>query len=98
MLVILVAVITQGVRVPREARGHFSTPVLTANTGIFQAIGVISFGEPGLFSFVSLSFWFLLGEMEGWRERLPRILSHLLERADADFDNSFVGNISFCLP
>jgi hypothetical protein len=67
MIVILVAVITQGVRVPREARGHFSTPVLTVNTGIFQAIGVISFGEPKLFFWSLFPFVYFgrRGGMEG---------------------------------
>jgi sodium-coupled neutral amino acid transporter 11 len=44
MLVILLTVITQGFRVPSDLRGNFSTPLLTINNGIFQAIGVISFG------------------------------------------------------
>ncbi|KAI9789667.1 MAG: hypothetical protein M1816_005842 [Peltula sp. TS41687] len=43
MLVILVAVITQGVRVSPDLRGHFGTPLLTVNYGVFQSIGVISF-------------------------------------------------------
>ncbi len=44
MVIILVTVIVKGFTVPAEARGSFSTPLLTVNTGIFQAIGVISFG------------------------------------------------------
>ncbi|KAI9801308.1 MAG: hypothetical protein M1833_002878 [Piccolia ochrophora] len=43
MLIILVTVITQGFRVPSELRGNFGTQALTINTGVFQAIGVISF-------------------------------------------------------
>ncbi|KAM3442999.1 hypothetical protein MY1884_000943 [Beauveria asiatica] len=43
MLVIVVTVLTQGLLVPSEAKGEFSLPLLTLNTGIFQAIGVISF-------------------------------------------------------
>ncbi len=45
MMVIVVTVLVQGVMVPREDKGSFSTPLLTVNNGIFQAIGVISFGE-----------------------------------------------------
>lgn len=45
MLVILVTVVVQGILTPREDRGSFSTPLLTLNSGIFQAIGVISFGK-----------------------------------------------------
>lgn len=44
MLVILVAVVTQGFRVPSSDKGGFNTPLLTLNDGVFQAIGVISFG------------------------------------------------------
>jgi solute carrier family 38 (sodium-coupled neutral amino acid transporter), member 11 len=44
MLVIIVTIITQGFRVPAELRGKFSVPLLTVNSGVFQAIGVISFG------------------------------------------------------
>ncbi|PMB69564.1 Vacuolar amino acid transporter 2 [Beauveria bassiana] len=43
MLVIVVTVLTQGLLVPSEAKGEFSLSLLTLNTGIFQAIGVISF-------------------------------------------------------
>ncbi|RFU27805.1 hypothetical protein B7463_g8545, partial [Scytalidium lignicola] len=43
MLVILVAVVTQGFVVPADLRGGFSVPLLTINNGVFQAIGVISF-------------------------------------------------------
>lgn len=45
MLVIVVTVLVQGVMVPKEDKGSFGTPLLTVNNGIFQAIGVISFGE-----------------------------------------------------
>jgi sodium-coupled neutral amino acid transporter 11 len=45
MLVIVSTVVIQGFFVPSESRGSFSTPLLTLNGGIFQAIGVISFGE-----------------------------------------------------
>ncbi|KAI1506535.1 transmembrane amino acid transporter family protein [Biscogniauxia marginata] len=43
MGVILVTVVTQSALTPAEERGSFSTPLLTINDGIFQAIGVISF-------------------------------------------------------
>ncbi|RYP50120.1 hypothetical protein DL768_004324 [Monosporascus sp. mg162] len=43
MVVILVTVIVQSILAPPEARGLFSTPLLTVNSGIFQAVGVISF-------------------------------------------------------
>lgn len=43
MLVIVVAVITQGFRVPSETRGEIKS-ILFANSGFFQAVGVISFG------------------------------------------------------
>lgn len=45
MVVIVVTVVVQGLLVPSEAKGEFSLPLLTVNTGIFQAIGVISFGK-----------------------------------------------------
>lgn len=45
MLVIVSTVLIQGFFVPSESRGSFSTPLLTVNGGIFQAIGVISFGK-----------------------------------------------------
>ena len=44
MVVIVVTVIVQGFLVPSQDRGSFTTPLLTINGGIFQAIGVISFG------------------------------------------------------
>ena len=43
MLVIIVTVITQGVRVPPEHRGDLKGSLLV-RSGVFQAIGVISFG------------------------------------------------------
>jgi len=43
MMVILTTVVTQGFTVPEDSRGEFSTPLWTLNSGIFQAIGVISF-------------------------------------------------------
>ncbi|RYO93815.1 hypothetical protein DL764_007934 [Monosporascus ibericus] len=45
MVVILVTVIFQSILAPPEARGSFSTPLLTVNSGIFQAVGVISFAN-----------------------------------------------------
>lgn len=44
MLVIIITVITQGVRVPADLKGHVKGSVLV-NDGFFQAIGVISFGN-----------------------------------------------------
>lgn len=44
MMIILIAVVTQGFTVPAESRGTFGWRLLTINDGIFQAIGVISFG------------------------------------------------------
>lgn len=44
MLIIVVTVIVQGFLVPASEKGSFNTPLLTINGGIFQAIGVISFG------------------------------------------------------
>ncbi|KAI9643014.1 hypothetical protein NHQ30_008748 [Ciborinia camelliae] len=43
MMIILFTVVTQGFVVPKEDRGEFTTPLLTINDGVFQAIGVISF-------------------------------------------------------
>ena len=45
MLVIILTVVIQGALTPKAERGSFSTPLLTINDGIFQAIGVISFGK-----------------------------------------------------
>ena len=44
MLVIIVTVITQGVRVPADLRGSLKGSLFIRD-GIFQAIGVISFGR-----------------------------------------------------
>lgn len=43
MLVIVVTVITQGPRLPSEMRGPIKGSLII-NDGVFQAIGVISFG------------------------------------------------------
>ncbi|KAI6381061.1 hypothetical protein MCOR25_001360 [Pyricularia grisea] len=43
MLVIVFTVVIQGLLTPKELRGSFDTSLLTVNTGIAQAIGVISF-------------------------------------------------------
>ncbi|KAI2468248.1 transmembrane amino acid transporter protein-domain-containing protein [Annulohypoxylon bovei var. microspora] len=43
MIIILITVVVQSVLTPAEQRGSFSTPLLTINDGIFQAVGVISF-------------------------------------------------------
>jgi sodium-coupled neutral amino acid transporter 11 len=43
MIIIVATVLIQGFFVPAEDKGSFSTPLLTVNGGIFQAIGVISF-------------------------------------------------------
>ncbi|KAI5457366.1 transmembrane amino acid transporter protein-domain-containing protein [Mariannaea sp. PMI_226] len=43
MLVIVVAVLIQGILTPSADRGSFSPQLLTFNGGFFQAIGVISF-------------------------------------------------------
>jgi sodium-coupled neutral amino acid transporter 11 len=45
MVVIIVTVISQGARVPADLKGKLSGS-LVANTGFFQAVGVISFGMP----------------------------------------------------
>ena len=44
MLVIIVTVITQGARVDSDLKGQVSGSIFI-NGGIFQAIGVISFGR-----------------------------------------------------
>lgn len=44
MLVIIFAVITQGARVPAEMKGDFKGHLII-NDGVFQAVGVISFGK-----------------------------------------------------
>ncbi|KAI0974956.1 transmembrane amino acid transporter family protein [Xylaria arbuscula] len=43
MVIIITTVVIQGALTPLEERGSFTTPLLTINDGIFQAIGVISF-------------------------------------------------------
>lgn len=45
MIIIIITVVVQGILTPTADRGEFTTPLLTINNGIFQAIGVISFGE-----------------------------------------------------
>ena len=44
MTVIIITVVTQGALVPSEDRGSFDSSLLIINDGIFQAVGVISFG------------------------------------------------------
>lgn len=44
MVVIIITVVTQGALVPSEDRGSFDSSMLIINDGIFQAVGVISFG------------------------------------------------------
>lgn len=44
MLIILIGVIIEGILTRSGDRGSFTTPLLTINGGVFQAIGVISFG------------------------------------------------------
>ncbi|KAI1754728.1 transmembrane amino acid transporter family protein [Xylaria castorea] len=43
MGIIVSTVVIQGALTPLEERGSFTTPLLTINDGIFQAVGVISF-------------------------------------------------------
>ena len=45
MVIIIVTVVTQGFRVPAELRGELKGGILI-HSGIFEAIGVISFGKP----------------------------------------------------
>lgn len=45
MGVIVFTVVVQGALTPREFRGSFGKNELVMNNGIFQAIGVISFGS-----------------------------------------------------
>ena len=45
MAVIIITVVIQGVLVPSENRGTISKEHIFINSGIFQAIGVISFGK-----------------------------------------------------
>jgi solute carrier family 38 (sodium-coupled neutral amino acid transporter), member 11 len=44
MLIILITVITQGFRVPADMKGPLKGGIII-HSGIFQAIGVISFGK-----------------------------------------------------
>ena len=44
MLVIIITVISQGARVPADLRGDLEGSLFVRN-GVFQAIGVISFGR-----------------------------------------------------
>lgn len=44
MMIIVFTVVTQSWTVPEEDKGELTTPMLTVNSGVFQAIGVISFG------------------------------------------------------
>lgn len=44
MLIIIITVITQGVRVDPDLRGDLRG-LLFVNSGFFQAVGVISFGK-----------------------------------------------------
>jgi hypothetical protein len=66
MLVIVVTVITQGPRVPADMRGPIKSSLII-NDGVFQAIGVISFGQyqphvincitrPNLYNSICLSY------------------------------------------
>ncbi|KAK9239564.1 transmembrane amino acid transporter protein-domain-containing protein [Lipomyces kononenkoae] len=43
MLIIIVAVVVEGIRTPADQRGEFTPALLTINSGVFQGIGVISF-------------------------------------------------------
>ncbi|KAL8334660.1 hypothetical protein RB601_000240 [Gaeumannomyces tritici] len=54
MAVIVLTVVVQGALTPPEFRGSFTTPLLTVNSGISQAIGVISFGMSDIAPFVML--------------------------------------------
>lgn len=53
MVIIVITVVTQGLSVPAKDWGKLSLPLLTVNGGVFQAIGVISFGTPPLVSSVN---------------------------------------------
>ncbi|EPS35724.1 hypothetical protein H072_10877 [Dactylellina haptotyla CBS 200.50] len=54
MLVIILTVITQGFFVAKELKGSLTGPLLTINSGVFQAIGVISFDHNSLLIYGSL--------------------------------------------
>lgn len=45
MLIIVLTVITQGFTVPEDMKGKLGKDMLLINDGVFQAIGVISFGS-----------------------------------------------------
>lgn len=45
MIVILITVLVQGPIAPSNTKGSIDISLLFVNDGIFQAIGVISFGE-----------------------------------------------------
>lgn len=45
MLIIILTVTTQGFRVPADSKGKLGKDMLLINDGVFQAIGVISFGS-----------------------------------------------------
>lgn len=47
MLIIIITIITQGARVPENLRGNLKGSLFIRN-GVFQAIGVISFGKESL--------------------------------------------------
>jgi hypothetical protein len=53
MVVIIITVITQGIRVPSDLKGKLGGSLI-ANSGFFQAVGVISFGESFSESFSAL--------------------------------------------
>ncbi len=53
MLVIIVTVLTQGPRVPSDMKGKLRGSILI-NNGVFQAIGVISFGKAALPRFLNI--------------------------------------------
>ncbi|KAL4978053.1 transmembrane amino acid transporter protein-domain-containing protein [Aspergillus desertorum] len=53
MAVIVIAVVTQGFRVPQDSRGEIKS-LLLLNTGFFQAVGVISFDHNSLLIYGSL--------------------------------------------
>ncbi|KAL2867896.1 putative amino acid transporter [Aspergillus lucknowensis] len=53
MAVIVIAVVTQGFRVPQDSRGDVKS-LLLVNSGFFQAVGVISFDHNSLLIYGSL--------------------------------------------
>lgn len=50
MLVIIITVVSQSFSVAKELRGDFPLELWTINSGVFQAIGVISFGTSSCFN------------------------------------------------